>query len=365
MMQPRHYRLYWLLISALTSTVLLFVVFLNLGGISPAQSMPAEPVRNQAFASLPQPIAAEPLRTQASSRDTNAALGAAGPNLQRSLAGPASIENCDVVTFTLYITNAGTTAATSVRVTDTMPSGFDPTSRSVSLGSINPGQSVSVPFTFTAGCDAVSGQNVATLTDDQGDNYVDRQDFAVVPGAITLRKEPAVIPAKLGEVVTWTVYVDSTGYGRASNVRVTDTLGSGLAYVSGITTTSYVTIPAGETRAFTISARVIACSGLDNNVQATWGCGATTCQTQTVKASIAFQSTEPLLDLSLPTINIDYCTGSGSYSVTVTNTGSGAAYTPTISVDFSPRNRSDGIGSTDQHWRPGCWATATGADHHE
>jgi len=28
-------------------------------------------------------------------------------------------------------------------------------------------------------------------------------------------------------------------------------------------------------------------------------------------------------------------------------------------------NRSDGIGSTDQHWRPGCWATATGADHHE
>ncbi|MGQ9493458.1 MAG: SdrD B-like domain-containing protein [Anaerolineae bacterium] len=257
-------------------------------------------------------------------------------SLQLTLVGPDQIEICDTVTFTLFITNSDTITATNVRVTDTMPSGFSPTSYSVNLGTLSPGQSVSRTFVFAASCTAPSGQNVATVTDDQGDLFVIRADFTVLSGAITVRKEPAVIPAAIDDVVTWTVYVENTGYGDVTNVQVTDTLGSGLAYVAGTTSASYASIPVGEMRAFTVSARVVACLGLDNVVTATWGCGTSICQELGAKASIDLQTREPHLDFAAPSIAVNYCTGNGTYTMTVNNLGNGMAYSPTIAVDFSP-----------------------------
>jgi len=183
---------------------------------------------------------------------------------------------------------------------------------------------------FSVTCDAVSGQNVTTLSQDDYADITRYTDFLINPGAITLRKEPAVIPATVGDVVTWTVYMENTGYGTVYNVVVTDTLGAGLEYVGGLTTTSYISIPVGETVAFPLSARVVACSGLDNDVEARWGCWGQTCQTHDAQASVDLIVNEPLLEYTPPPISLDYCSGQDSFAMTVSNVGEGIAYTPTM-----------------------------------
>ncbi|MDY7040287.1 MAG: hypothetical protein SVX38_05450, partial [Chloroflexota bacterium] len=253
-----------------------------------------------------------------------------------SVTGPTTIDNCQTVTFTIVATNDAITA-TNVTITSTMPGDFSPSQQTFDVGEIAPGETITRYATFTAGCNAVSGQNVVTITQDGGPTIGPvYTDFSVNPGAITLRKEPAVIQAGVGDVVTWTVYVNNTGYGTVSNVAVTDTLGSGLSFAGGQLTAAYPSIAAGEVETFTVSAEVVACSGLNNDVEATWGCEDQTCQTQTAQASVDLQIREPLLDYTPPSISIDYCTGQATYQMPITNTGEGIAYTPTLEVNFSP-----------------------------
>ena len=257
------------------------------------------------------------------------------PSSDVTVTGPADVSNCDIVTYTIVATNDSVTT-TNVIITSTMPTGFIPTRRVFDVGTVAPNEVVTRYAVFSATCFAVSGQNVVTLTQDGAAPIVKYTDFTVRPGAIVLRKEPPVIQAAVSDVVEWTVYVENSGYGRVSNVIVTDTLGSGLQYVDGAISAFYASIPVGETRSFTISARVVACSGLDNNVVATWGCPGHTCQAQTTGGSIDLEVKEPLLDYTPPSINIDYCTGRDTFYMNITNIGDGVAYTPTIEVNFSP-----------------------------
>ncbi len=250
--------------------------------------------------------------------------------------GPDEINNCDVVTYTIVAANDAVTT-TNVIITSTMPAGFTPTQRVFIVGTVNPTQTITIPAVFTATCNAVSGQNVVTLT--QGiitSTIVKYTNFVVNPGAITLRKEPAVVQASVGDVVTWTVKVENTGYGIVSNVVATDTLGTGLRYHSGFTSTSYISIPVGQTRSFTVAAEIVACSGLDNNVEAAWGCSGETCQTRTAQANVDLVVRAPMLDYTPPNINVDYCAGQSTYTMTITNIGEGTAFTPSMAVNFNP-----------------------------
>ena len=56
------------------------------------------------------------------------------------------------------------------------------------------------------------------------------QTIQVLPGTVTIRKTPNVIPQYLGQDVTWTITVRSTGSGPIRNVVVTDVLGAGRAH---------------------------------------------------------------------------------------------------------------------------------------
>jgi uncharacterized repeat protein (TIGR01451 family) len=196
-----------------------------------------------------------------------------------TVTGPsAPINNCDVVTFTIVAVN-DTVTTTNVIITSTMPAGFSPTQVVFNVGTVGPGEVITRYAVFSATCSAVSGQNVVTLTQDGATPIVRYTDFVVNPGAITVRKEPAVIRAGLDDIVTWTVYVENTGYGNVYNVRVTDTLGSGLQYVSGLTSAYVISIPVGGVVTFPIAARVVGCSNLENVVTATWGCNGQACLT--------------------------------------------------------------------------------------
>ncbi|MDW8069543.1 MAG: hypothetical protein RML46_11580, partial [Anaerolineae bacterium] len=78
--------------------------------------------------------------------------------------GPAApINNCDVVTFTLVATNDAVTT-TEVIITSTMPVGFEPTQIVFNVGTVGPNQVITRHAVFSATCNAVSGQNVVTLT---------------------------------------------------------------------------------------------------------------------------------------------------------------------------------------------------------
>ncbi len=248
-----------------------------------------------------------------------------------------SIDNCQPVSFTVIITNSGTTSNTDVVITNSMPAGFSPVSQSVVVTTLLPGQSASRTFAYNATCDAVSGQNTTQVSTAQGNNGIARLDFVVNPGAITIRKEPAVIPARLDDVVTWTITVENTGYGSVSNVVVTDTWGSGLQYISGLTSASIPTIAAGGLYTFPFVARVVGCSGLENEASATWGCFGRTClNAQSAKGAVDLQLDNPDLRYTLPSFDVPFCSGSAVFTVPVHNYGQGTAYLGALTTDLSP-----------------------------
>ena len=272
---------------------------------------------------------------------TSAAAGnAALPPLtiqpvQVSVTGPAQIEPCQQVTYTITVTNDAITA-TNVVVTSSMPGGFNPRDYQHIIAELAPNETRVFEDRFTAGCDAVSGQHTVTISQDDRAPFTVYTDFMVNPGAITLRILPNVIPARIGDVITWTVMVQNTGYGTVSNVHVTDVLSSGLEFVGGYTEATSITIPVGAVMTFPLVARVVGCSGLEHEATATWGCGGTPCQTETAKASVDLLTDEPLLEFNPPELEIDYCTNLGHFEMPVSNVGSGVADTPFIGVDLSP-----------------------------
>jgi len=97
-----------------------------------------------------------------------------------------------VVTFTIVATNDAVTT-TNVIITSTMPAGFVPSQQVFNVGTVGPNEVITRHAVFTATCNAASGQNVTTLSQDGYSDIVVYTNFSVNPGAITVRKEPAVI----------------------------------------------------------------------------------------------------------------------------------------------------------------------------
>lgn len=253
-----------------------------------------------------------------------------------TVTGPdGPINNCDVVTFTIIATNDAVTT-TSVIITSTMPADFEPTQHVFDVDEVGPNETITRYAVFSSTCSAVSGQNVTIVSQDNYDNITRYTDFSVNPGAITVRKEPAVVPAAVGEVITWTVIVENTGYGRVDNVLVTDTLGSGLTFEAGQTSAYTPSLAQGQTLTFPVSARVDACTRLDNEVVAAWGCSTGQCQQLQAKASVDLQLKTPYLDYTSPPFNVDYCVGSEIFTITVNNSGEGTAHDVLLTTDMSP-----------------------------
>jgi len=258
------------------------------------------------------------------------------PNQITVTVAPQTINQCDPLTVTVVAANDAVTT-TGVSVVVAAPAGLSPNPQTFNWGSVAPNAVLSATAVFSSGCSVVSGQIVVTLTQDSYPPIVKFGEYVVNPGAITVRKEPAVIQAAIGDVVTWTVHVDNTGYGTVYNVQVTDTLGAGLQYVAGLTSTSYISIPVGQSVSFTVSAQVAACGDLQNQAVATFGCPGQTCLApQVAKSSIDLLPRFPDLDYALPAFNVNYCGGSSVFTIPITNTGDGTAYTVTLPVNLSP-----------------------------
>ncbi|HFD39461.1 MAG TPA: DUF11 domain-containing protein, partial [Anaerolineae bacterium] len=135
-------------------------------------------------------------------------------------------------------------------------------------------------------------------------------------------------PARLGDLITWTVQVENTGFGAVNNVRITDTMGAGIAHVSGPLSYGPVSVIApGGVISFQVVGRVDACTELWNDANASWGCDGSACQSEVTHATIDFIREFPALDYTPPDISIhNYCSTGETYSFLVSNLGDGTAY---------------------------------------
>jgi uncharacterized repeat protein (TIGR01451 family) len=179
----------------------------------------------------------------------------------------------------------------------------------------------------------------------------------VLPGGVTIKKTPNVIPQELGQNVTWTLTIENSGFGIIENVVVTDVLGAGLAYVSsspagvnaGQTTTwgtaeigGFASMNPGDKITIDITATVIACEFLENYADVRWGCDmvtdcyntADTIPPSTATASVQRIVKTPLLQYTPPNISFKYCEDDVDVNFTVTNIGDGRAHDVWLYADF-------------------------------
>jgi len=323
-------------------------------------------------------------------------LAATLPAQSTGVSGDSTINQCEAKTYTISVLNNSGNPLTDLIVTAKLGSltGFsyvagtasidadggaafctaDPTLSGSDLVwnidtqcsgpfTLNNGATLNVAFDLATDCSAVSGSlNVRIDYEISGTPMLDETgvlSIQVLPGGLTIKKTPNVIPQEIGQDVTWTLTIENTGFGTIENVVVTDVLGAGLAYASsapagsnsGQTTTwgaseipGFASMDPGEKITVDITATVTACELLDNNADARWGCDLVTAcynTADTVPPSTATASVQrivktPLIQYTPADITFDYCNDTATASFTVSNTGDGRAHDVELCVDLSP-----------------------------
>ncbi|MCX7020703.1 MAG: hypothetical protein NTW26_00245 [bacterium] len=219
---------------------------------------------------------------------------------------------------------------------------------------LRPGQTISLQFNLEVDCDGISGQDDAVVRFDfpypNQQSDADSMFVTVYPGDINVIKNPVVQPASLGDWVTFTVRVESSGLGSIKNVVVRDTLASGLAFGSanpspqggGGPDTYYWTsaeigalaeMPPDTAVEIALTAQVVSCADIINDADALFGCAgmvsvpdsvcldtATEVPPGTATATIELVEKHPALSFALDPgmTGIDYCSQT-TITVTVTN----------------------------------------------
>ena len=304
------------------------------------------------------------------------------------VAGPSQMDQCDQETFTITLENTSPTqSACDIVIAATPPAtGFsyvsgtgavtlhdlpdpiaaDPTANAWDIGAIvggdyelPPGEQISIAFDLAADCTAESGNievqiDYADCTTAQPYQELDSLSIEVLPGALIISKTPSVQNASVGDQVTWTITVASSGLGMIRNVEVADVLGDGLAYVSdtgggsnaGQTTTwDLGDIAAGDSVSFDLTAEVIGCADLVNTADASWGCGPAEicydtqnpgpCGCPSATASLNLLVDNPALSFTPPNVTVAYCTDETAGLIQITNSGAGAARNIELCCDIA------------------------------
>lgn len=222
------------------------------------------------------------------------------------------------------------------------------------------GQTLNLGFSLRTGCLATSGSMNVHLEYTEGGTPVSDDtaySIQVLPGAVSVKLTPGIIPQAIGQDVTWTITVENTGLGTIRNVVVTDVLGAGLVYAgsspagsqAGQTITwdagqepQLASLDPGDRVLVNITARVNGCSALETTADARWGCDmATGCfdtasDGGTATASVQRIARSPLLDYTPPDVSFTYCSDLENASFTIANTGDGQAHEAWLIVDFGP-----------------------------
>ena len=191
----------------------------------------------------------------------------------------------DQITYTVTVHNAGPSAATNVRVMESLPAGvtFDSTSGcahedpigvpTCSLETIAAGDSASFTVTVDVNSDVTGSiTNTATVTSDVADSNLSNNtatESTIVTSAadlsVTKSDDSDTVVAGLDQI-TYTVTVHNAGPSDATNVRVTESLPAGVTFVStngctpedpnGVPMCSLGTIAANSSASYSITVDV-------------------------------------------------------------------------------------------------------------
>lgn len=285
------------------------------------------------------------------------ALPVASADLRLNCQAPLESDSCLSSTITVYANNSGT-QANRISLNLTLPEGFaynqgsalitppsggpsaqEPVIYGSCLNwtntawSLKNGQSLKIQFDLTFLCNAPSGRRIAV----NGKSSSGTAETTYSPsilinrGLLKITKEPNVIEASKGDLVTWTVKIANQGFGAAYDVQVSDRPSAGLQLLEtdspgGLLDWSYEQIAPGETKTVNMSFRVAGCYDLVNLVNVSWGCGGASCQESYAKGSIKLVPREPDIDFTISPspILVPYC-GSAPVTVKLTNSGTGNA----------------------------------------
>jgi uncharacterized repeat protein (TIGR01451 family)/gliding motility-associated-like protein len=158
----------------------------------------------------------------------------------------------ELISYTVEVRNTGTGPATNVTVTDQLPAGtfFISASNSVthnaglvtwSLGTINPGNSVTLNLVVQVGLTVPNGTVIINgVTAQSPDVATSVQNLPDPENAVTVISLPELSVSKLaaspkvnpGNNITYTITVSNLGTAIAQNVSVTDVLPTGTTFVS-------------------------------------------------------------------------------------------------------------------------------------
>ena len=195
-------------------------------------------------------------------------------------------------------------------------------------GDLASGSSIRVGFNLTTVCGTPSGGRIrADVFYLGGSAYKYSPSMLVKQGFLKVTKTPNVVEAGVGDVVNWTITVENTGLGPAYNVRVNDSLSSGLNLLAIDSPNSsmnwtYDVIGPGEKKTVNISVNVTACVDLYDRVNVSWGCNGSPCQNTYTKASVKLIPRDPDLTYTVSPMVVPYC-GNVTVYVNVSNSGLG------------------------------------------
>jgi uncharacterized repeat protein (TIGR01451 family) len=199
----------------------------------------------------------------------------------------------------------------------------------------------------------------------------------LLKGDLLIEKTPETYYAATNTVV-WEIYVTNRGTGTAYNVWVDDLLGTGLTHnnavvddMTGVTVTAgqdhdgnvnaqYTTISiadmtAGERRQITLTADVVDCNNLTNDVTANWGCVGVECQTDVTDNSLVQIPAPNLINTNTitPAGGVDACESPKGF-ITLRNAGQVNCYNLQV-TETLPTNLTYVSGTTRWRLNGGAW----------
>ncbi|MBN2377790.1 MAG: DUF11 domain-containing protein [Sedimentisphaerales bacterium] len=257
-----------------------------------------------------------------------AATVVTAPNLALTKTGPTEVLICEPITYTVTVTNNGDGPAVNVKVSDKLPDGLKTTdgqtSVMVNAGTLQPGQSKNATYKVMASKKGTYN-NTAVATGDGGLKAEATHKVIV--------KEPVLVLTKTGPAeryvnrnATYEITITNKGDGDARNATMTDTIPSGMTFVSatdggtfanGKVSWNLGTLAPNATKKVSLTLKADQIGNMTNRVTAEALCVDAQAETSTKITGIAAILLE-VVDLEDP---IEVGTNE-TYVITVTNQGS-------------------------------------------